>query len=154
MVRNIPHQDLVQVDKESFDVVAQRSEADVVHNPEEGSQVQNFFSYGLLVAKHVSDEEGDKYFILQATNKKTVYYDKDRGAYIEVGRRASVFPFNHTSLSVRNSYVCNTSTVLKQDVETGAFETLNTHYVPLTVEEFQKLSNPQEESNNGQHPSV
>lgn len=63
-------------------------------------------------------------------DKKVVHYDAKKGADIKVGRRAMVWPIDHTSPTVSNQTVAVTTPVTSYDEKTGVFETLNSKYVP------------------------
>jgi hypothetical protein len=62
--------------------------------------------------------------------KKTVRYDRKKGAIIKTGQHAFVFPVDHDSVYVTNTKVAMTSLVVKYDETTGEFETQNSLYVP------------------------
>lgn len=66
------------------------------------------------------------------SNKRSVQYDVEQDVVIELGRRAFVFPIDHTdSENVSNTTHVLTSPVVKYDKQTGVFETENSIYHPV-----------------------
>jgi len=63
--------------------------------------------------------------------KPTVHYDASKGAHIYEGFKALVYPIDHTSEWVSNTKMVTTSKVIRHDVKSGEFETMNTIYKPM-----------------------
>lgn len=67
-------------------------------------------------------------------NKPTVHYDADGIAEIAVGERATVNVIDHYNEWLYHGQMVFTSTVLNYDTETGVFETKNSVYVPMKLD--------------------
>jgi hypothetical protein len=64
------------------------------------------------------------------SKKPVVYYDPNKFHSIERGIGAMVWPLNHPSELVSNTKLVTTSEVVRHDVASGEFETVNTTYKP------------------------
>lgn len=66
--------------------------------------------------------------------KKVVHYIVSPDNFIVEGTVAFVVPVDHPdTYNVTNNYPVRTSKVLKFDIQTGEFETLNSIYKPVVV---------------------
>lgn len=65
------------------------------------------------------------------SEKKVVHY---RGIPQIVGDRALIYPVDHPdTVNVTNTEQAITSPIVRKDLDTGEFETLNTIYRPLVL---------------------
>lgn len=72
---------------------------------------------------------------MNTTNKPTVHYNINGIKHIVVGQQATVNALDHYKDWIYSNQMIYTSIVLDYDESTGIFETKNSIYVPMELED-------------------